>query len=131
MEKKQKIVVSIVVILAIAVIFLFITRAISTHTGYVVKDTNIESLAKCLSENNVKMYGAFWCGHCQNQKSLFEGNLESMNIYVECDPRGDNSQTDLCLDKGIRVYPTWEINGQLYTGEKSFSQLAELSQCLI
>lgn len=46
-----------------------------------------DSLAKCLSDKGVKMYGAFWCGHCQNQKAEFNGNLEKYNIYVECDPR--------------------------------------------
>ena len=29
------------------------------------------ALAKHLSKTGAKMYGAFWCGHCANQKEVF------------------------------------------------------------
>ena len=131
MNKKNKIIISIIILILATALFLFITKAITNNTGHVVKNGDIEQFAKCLAQKNVKMYGTFWCGHCQNQKALFEGLLESSGIYVECDPRGENPQTELCLNKGIEGYPAWEIDGVLYYGEQSFERLSELSGCLL
>ena len=30
-----------------------------------------DSFAQCLTDDGVKMYGAWWCPHCQSQKKLF------------------------------------------------------------
>ena len=40
---------------------------------------------------------------------------------------GEDAQPELCQQKGIQGYPTWEIEGQLYPGVKSLADLAELS----
>ncbi len=34
---------------------------------------------------------------------------------------------ELCKEKGVKGFPTWEINGKMYPGEKSLSDLAKLS----
>lgn len=60
-----------------------------------------ESLAKCLAEKKVTMYGAEWCSHCKTQKALF-GEAFKFIPYVECP---DN--ISLCIEKGIEGYPTW------------------------
>jgi len=31
-----------------------------------------DEFAQCLTDKGVKMYGAYWCPHCQAQKALFE-----------------------------------------------------------
>lgn len=139
MKQKNKVILTFAILVLIVAGFYFITKAITQYTGYSIKEenSNLEDFAKCLSDKNVKMYAAFWCGHCQNQERLFgEGSLDEgkrlmidNNIYVECDPRGDNSQSDLCISKGIQGYPTWIINGKQYPGEMSLKRLAELSGC--
>ena len=85
-----------------------------------------EQLANHLTAQNAVMYGAYWCPHCADQKALF-GRAVAAMPYVECDPGGKNPQPQLCQDKGIQGYPTWEINDEFYPGTHSLKELAELS----
>lgn len=85
------------------------------------------ALANHLKQIDAKMYGAYWCPHCHEQKQLFGKTAFSQVTYVECDPGGVNPQPDLCKTVGIRNYPTWEINGQLHPGTKDLPTLAQLS----
>ncbi|MBD2257810.1 hypothetical protein [Pseudanabaena sp. FACHB-2040] len=83
-------------------------------------------LANHLKETGATMYGAYWCPHCAEQKEMFAGAVEQVP-YVECDPSGQDPQPQLCQEKGIPGYPTWEIDGELYSGTRSLEELAELS----
>jgi glutaredoxin len=83
-------------------------------------------LADHLTQTNSIMYGAYWCPHCADQKALFKEAAGQLT-YVECAADGQNSQFQLCQDKGIKGYPTWEIGGQLYPGVKSLEELSRLS----
>ena len=80
-------------------------------TGLFVKnDNDMDKFAKCLAEKGATMYGAEWCGHCQDQKNMFGDSFKYIN-YVECP-----NKPDICLNAGIKGYPTWIINGVLYPG---------------
>ncbi|PZV14907.1 MAG: hypothetical protein DCF21_12335 [Leptolyngbya sp.] len=46
---------------------------------------------------------------------------------MECDARGQNPQTEVCLAKSLQGFPTWEINGELYPGVQPLQRLADLS----
>lgn len=83
-------------------------------------------LAEHLTEEGATMYGAFWCPHCSDQKDLFGSAVDDVP-YVECDPEGEDAQPQLCRDKNIKGYPTWEIDGELYPGTRSLEELAQLS----
>ncbi|URD53372.1 vitamin K epoxide reductase family protein [Chroococcidiopsis sp. CCNUC1] len=85
------------------------------------------ALAQHLKQTGAKMYGAFTCPHCQNQKHLFGAEAAKQLNYVECHPQGQNAQPQACQAAGIEGFPTWEINGQKYTGEKTLQELADLS----
>lgn len=85
------------------------------------------ALASHLQKVGAKMYGAFWCPHCQEQKQVFGQEAFAKVSYVECDPSGPDAQPKLCQDAGIKGYPTWEINGQFYQGERTLEELAKLS----
>lgn len=87
---------------------------------------NIE-LAEYLTQSGAKMYGAFWCGHCHDQKQLFGQQAVDKMPYIECDKEGKNPQLDLCKAKNIEGYPTWEIKGKMYTGIQSLEKLSEVS----
>lgn len=68
-----------------------------------------DSFAKCLTEKGVKMYGAYWCGHCANQKKAFGESFKYVN-YIECaDENNRNIQLEVCVKAGIEGYPTWEF----------------------
>ncbi|MBD2097553.1 hypothetical protein H6F90_20870 [Trichocoleus sp. FACHB-591] len=85
-----------------------------------------QSLAQHLQQTGAKMYGAYWCPHCADQKALF-GPAVATVPYVECDPKGEKPQPDLCQAKQIEGYPTWEIGDHLYSGTRSLLELAALS----
>ena len=86
------------------------------------------SLAKHLRKSGAKLYTVFWCPHCHNQKHRFGKDAASQLDVIECDGRGVNPQAQLCAAKKIRGYPTWEINGKRYAGDRSLASLAELSK---
>jgi len=85
------------------------------------------ALVQHLKQTGAKMYGAFTCPHCQNQKHLFGAEAAKQLNYVECHPQGQNAQPQTCQAEGIEGFPTWEINGQKYSGEKTLQELADLS----
>lgn len=88
------------------------------------------ALAKHLNSIGAKMYGAFWCSHCVEQKEKFGYEAAKLVNYVECFPNGFTKGTKMeneCLLVGIEGFPTWVINGQKKSGELEFSELAELS----
>jgi len=84
-------------------------------------------LAQHLKKIDAKMYGAYWCSHCFNQKQMFGAGANRLVQYVECAEDGYQSQRQLCRAKQVNGYPTWEIEGKLYGGERSLSSLAEIS----
>ncbi len=83
-------------------------------------------LAKHLRQTGALMFGSFKCPHCNFQKELFGPAAEYL-LYVECHPKGENSNASLCFSKGVSNYPTWEIGGRYYEGQKSLKELADLS----
>ena len=88
-----------------------------------------DTFAQCLTDNGVKMYGAWWCSHCQNQKELFGSGFEKID-YVECSSPGSQSMNQTCKDAGIEGYPTWEFaDGSRSSGEQTFSFLSTKSGC--
>jgi hypothetical protein len=46
---------------------------------------------------------------------------------VECDPKGENPQTERCQTAGIRAFPTWVIGSQRLEGNRSLEELASAS----
>lgn len=87
-------------------------------------DPRAEILAKCLAEKKVTMYGAYWCGHCENQKNLF-GPAFDFVPYVEC-----TKWPQRCIDEGVKGYPTWIFpDGRKLEGEQSLETLAETAGC--
>lgn len=87
-------------------------------------------LASCMTEQGVKEYGTFWCPNCARQKKAFGDEAFEKITYIECDPRGENQQSSLCIEKGIEKYPTWEFSdGSRLVGTQELSVLAEKSGC--
>lgn len=85
----------------------------------------IVGLAKALKEKSVVMYGAYWCGHCQNQKKEFGDAFQYVD-YVECSTDGPDANPDECTAQGVDGYPTWIYQGQKYSGEQSLDKLATM-----
>ena len=89
----------------------------------------LDDFAKCLKDKGAKFYGAFWCPHCQDQKTLF-GSSKKYLPYIECSTANGNSQLPICKEKNIEGYPTWEFaDGSRLTGELSLEQLSQKTEC--
>ncbi|KAK7840785.1 thiol-disulfide oxidoreductase lto1 [Quercus suber] len=102
----------------------FTTEITTTSSPFAV------SLAKHLNSIGAKMYGAFWCSHCLEQKQTFGQEAAKLLDYVECFPDGYRKGTKMakaCTDAKIEGFPMWEINGQVLSGEQELSELARIS----
>ena len=84
-------------------------------------------LAKFLNDNGVVKYSAYWSPNCLNQSELFGKQAYRELNVVECARDGIKSQTQLCIDKKIKGFPTWEINGKLILGVLSLKELSKLT----
>jgi hypothetical protein len=91
--------------------------------------SNLDSFAQCLSHQGAKMYGAWWCPHCAEQKELFGYAFRYVN-YVECSPHGQRTQNDVCKQAGIKNYPTWQFaDGTQALGVLHLQALSEKTGC--
>lgn len=120
--KNKKVIISIVVLLLIIAGTVWLVKIPRQPGKY-------DAFASCLGEKGAKFYGAFWCPHCRNQKAAF-GRSANLLPYVECSTPDGNGQNQICNDKKITGYPTWEFaNGERLNGEASLATLAEKTSC--
>ena len=83
-------------------------------------------LASDLQALDAKMYGAYWCSHCYDQKEVFGKQAYSKIQYVECSKDGIDSQTPMCKANEVPGYPTWQIQGKLYPGQQELDELEDI-----
>jgi hypothetical protein len=80
-----------------------------------------DAFARCLGDRGAKMYGAYWCPHCQEQKELFGASFEYAP-YTECGIKGDlHGEAQVCKDEKIQHFPTWQFPPTGAREEKVFS----------
>ena len=85
--------------------------------------------AKCLTKEQVVMYGSFWCPHCNNMKQKFGNAIQYLN-YIECDERGTDGNPELCKQKDVKYLPTFEFkDGTKLNGEITFKILSDKTGC--
>ncbi len=118
-------------LIIIGVLFLGLISTILLRSGVAGESGpgKYDTFAQCLTEKGAVFYGAFWCPHCQAQKKLF-GSSVKLLPYVECSTLDGNGQTQICIDKGVKSYPTWEFaDGSRLNGEIPLSELSEKTSC--
>lgn len=84
--------------------------------------TQKETLSR-LIDIGATLYGANWCGYTTKQLDelgLAQSDLKGLD-YVEC-----TTSEQLCREKSIQAFPTWQINGQIYPGFYKVDQLEQL-----
>ena len=116
--------------------FLTLSNAVDSTHLYNKKELIVTSestkksieFAKYLIDNCVVKYSGYWCPNCLNQSELFGKQAYKELNVVECARDGLNSQTQLCVDKKIKGFPTWEINGKLILGVLSLKELSKLTE---
>jgi len=91
--------------------------------------SRLDGFAQCLGQKQAKMYGAYWCPHCAEQKELF-GDSFDLAPYVECGVKGSRATQQVCLDAGIKRYPTWVFaDGTRVEGKQELQFLSGKSGC--
>jgi hypothetical protein len=109
----------VVVIAAWAAYDYFYYRKVSTLDGF----------AQCLTSKSAKMYGAWWCPHCADQKEMFGYAFQYVN-YTECSPEGERTMNQTCTQAGIKGYPTWQFaDGSRVVGPQPLNVLGEKTGC--
>jgi len=113
-----------------ASIVLVVAFVVTGCTKSGVPSGKYDTFAQCLTDKGVKMYGAYWCPHCKDQKEAFGDSFSKVN-YIECATTGSpNVMTQACKDAGIEGYPTWEFaDGSRVTGFQEMQTLADKSGC--
>ena len=118
-------------ILLIVIINIILLVLFNLPTG---ETEDYTELAKCITENEVTMYGSFRCGICAKTRAMFDDAFEHI-VEIECHPQGEDNQWELCQEKEITGTPTWikEEDGKeikRHTGFLSIDELKEFSECL-
>jgi len=101
----------------------------------------LDDFAGCLKDKGVIFYGAFWCPHCAAQKARF-GKSAELLPYVECSTPDSRGQLQICKDKNITSYPTWDFPASAdptglattttrLTSEVELVTLAEKTGCIL
>ena len=98
----------------------FFAQTISSLTGYSIGADRFDDFAKCLTEKGAVMYGAMdWCKFTQAQKAMFGKSFRHID-YREFNEI-----------EGIKITPTWVINGKWHENTQSLDKLSALSGCKI
>jgi hypothetical protein len=119
---KRKIVTAVLVVAAFALVI---------YLGLRKRGSRFDQFAKCLSEKQAKMYGAYWCPHCAEQKEMFESSFQYVP-YVECGVPGSRDEAPFCKDAGIKHFPTWQFaDGERREGTLPLQALANKTGCTL
>ena len=102
-----------------------------TRNKQVENTASLENFAKCLSEEEVKLYGTAWDGHTQNQKEIF-GEAKKYLLYIECVEEEKEELTPECKAANIKSVPTWILTeNRIIIGMTTLEVLSEFSGCPI
>jgi len=108
---KRRVIVVVLIVAAFGLAYYLVNRTQHKYDGF----------AHCLADRGVKMYGAWWCPHCQDQKKEFGASFEYVP-YVECGIKGDvHGKAQVCRDENITHFPTWQFPPMGERVERVFS----------
>jgi hypothetical protein len=99
------------------------------YLGLRKRTLRLNAFAQCLAGKQAKMYGAYWCPHCAEQKEMLGASFQYVP-YVECGILGSREESEACIQVGVKHFPTWQFaNGELREGTLSLQTLSEKTGC--
>ncbi len=129
MAKKSNRLYYIIGFIAIVIIAFLIFSNKETEPG------KYDQLAQCIVESGTKMYSAWWCPHCSEQKKAFGSSfkiLEEGGAHIECSPGGIRYFSEFCRSQGIQGTPTWEFpEGTKQSGKLPLEVIAQKINCTL
>ena len=91
----------------------------------------LDGFAQCLTAKQAKMYGAYWCPHCEEQKEMFDSSFDYAP-YVECGIKGSKALEPICSQLGIKRFPTWIFaDGTRAEGKQDLTFLSDKTGCAL
>ena len=90
--------------------------------------SRLDGFAKCLAARQVKMYGLYWCTHCEEQKEMF-GSAFQYVPYIECGTKGVRAEQPNCVQAGVKNFPTWQFATERHEGVLRLESLSEKIGC--
>jgi len=95
------------------------------------QNSRLDAFARCLGEKGAKMYGAYWCPHCSDQKEMF-GSSFQYAPYIECGIKGSHSLNPVCTQAHVKNFPTWEFaDGTRVEGAHPLDFLGQTTGCAL
>ncbi len=89
-------------------------------------NSQLEALARCLSDKGAVMYGTNWCSWCQKEEANFKDAWRFIS-YIDCSKNPKD-----CLALGIETTPTWIFpDGKKLVGYQGLEKLAKESGCAL
>jgi len=114
------------------IVIVLVIVAVVGSLLYFIKHTQNsrrDAFAQCLTTKGAKMYGAFWCPHCADQKELF-GSSFQYAPYIECGIKGSRGIAQVCTDANIKHFPTWVFaDGARVEGSHELDFLSQATGC--
>jgi hypothetical protein len=123
MKHSQKLIIGIGIALFLLLAIYILISSILKYGGYSVSDDK-NSIEKCLRSKDITLYINTQSppDYIRSLKlSEYLTHIKIMNCYR-------NNQ--VCDQNGIKLSPSWIINGVKYEGEISSGDLLKLSDCL-
>jgi hypothetical protein len=117
---RRKIVTAVLIVAAFAAVIYLALRK---------RGSRFDTFAKCVASKQARMYGAYWCPHCLEQKEMFESSFQYVP-YVECGVPGSRDEAAACKDAGIKHFPTWQFaDGERREGTQPLPALGAKTGC--
>jgi|SRR2546429_9066855 Ca2+/H+ antiporter len=115
----RKILIAVLIVAALALTMYLVKRP---------RVSRLDAFAKCLAARQVKMYGLYWCTHCEEQKEMF-GSAFQYVPYIECGAKGSHTEQPNCVQAGVKNFPTWQFATERHEGVLRLESLSEKSGC--
>lgn len=112
-----------------AVIVVTVALIIGAMVWYSSQPGQYDQFAACIKQSGAQFFGAFWCPHCQEEKSYFGKSADKLP-YIECSTPDGQNQTQVCIENKIESYPTWQFkDGSRKTGTLTLGELSSFTGC--
>lgn len=119
----KKILLTLLIGVALVLIFLLVTEAITKYTGYAINQESETDFKSCLENKDITLY-INTLEPAQTIKNFavvdYVDSIKIMNCI---------RNNDYCLEKGLDSFPTWDIEGNKIKREISLEELSNFSNC--
>lgn len=81
----------------------------------------------CLAESGMVIYGSKFCSTCNSFIEELGGYEAVTSVYVECTDYPERCNTEMQTE----YVPEIQLHGEVYTGQRSLTALADVTDCLL